>query len=140
MRALALLVLAVLPLAAHAADARRRPSLTLRATPGVSFAPANVLLVAELVGGDVTENLYCPEVEWDFGDGRRSISQADCEPFGADSSLERRFLVRQSYVRAGEYRPTLTLRNGDGVVARAAATVLVPSASGEGGPFSAQNR
>lgn len=143
MRAVVLLALASLatPLAT-AADQRasRRPVLTLRATPGVSFAPANVLFVAELVGGDTLEDFYCPEIVWDFDDGRRSASQTECEPFGADSALERRFLVRQSYTQAGQYRPTITLRRSDAVVARAAVTVLVPSASADGGAFAASNR
>lgn len=140
MRSVALLVLAALASSAPAAERVRRPSLQLRATPGVSFAPASVLLVAELVGGDTVEDFYCPEVEWDFGDGRRSTSQSECEPFGEGSTIERRFLIRQSYTRPGEYRPTVTLRRAEGVVARAAATVLVPSSSGDGGPFAASNR
>jgi hypothetical protein len=143
MRAATLLVLAALAAPhARAADPReaRRPVLRLRATPGVSFAPANVLLIAELVGGEAVEEFYCPEIVWDFDDGRRSTSQSECEPFAADRPLERRFLVRQSYARAGQYRPTVTLRRADGVVARAAATVLVPSADGDGGPFAASNR
>jgi hypothetical protein len=142
MRAAALLVLVSLAGArVDAADPEeRRPALRLRATPGVSFAPANVLLVAELVGGDTLEDFYCPEVVWDFDDGRRSTSQSECEPFGADSALERRFLVRASYTRAGEYRPTITLRRSDGVVARAAATVIVPASSADGGAFAASNR
>jgi hypothetical protein len=144
MRARALVVLAAAftaPLAvASDRSAPQRPVLTLRATPGVTFAPASVLLVAELVGGDAVEELYCPEVVWDFDDGRRSTSQADCEPFGAGSELERRFLVRQLYTAAGQYRPTITLRGADGVVARAATTVLVPAAAGSDGPFAASNR
>ena len=143
MRAATLLVLATLAAPhARAADPRetRRPVLTLRATPGVSFAPANVLFIAELVGGDTVEEFYCPQIEWDFDDGRRSTSQSECEPFAADSTLERRFLVRQSYARAGQYRPTLTLRRADLVVARAAVTVLVPATNGDGSPFAASNR
>jgi len=143
MRPAAVLVLALLagPLASAAdREEGRRPVLKLRATPGVSFAPANVLLIAELVGGDTVEEFYCPEVVWDFDDGRRSTSQSECEPFGGDSSLERRFLVRQSYAHPGEYRPTITLRRADGVVARAAVTVLVPSSSASGGAFAASNR
>jgi len=35
--------------------------------------------VAELVGGDDIEDLYCPEIEWDFANGRRSTSQEACE-------------------------------------------------------------
>jgi hypothetical protein len=140
----AVTLLALVSLASPRADAGdaqgRRPVLTLRATPGVSFAPANVLLVAELVGGETIEEFYCPEIVWDFDDGHRSTSQSECEPFGAHSTLERRFLVRQSYTRAGEYRPTITLRRSDGVVARAAVTVLVPSSSADGGAFAASNR
>jgi hypothetical protein len=137
---LALVSLAAPPAGAADRAEGQRPALRLRATPGVSFAPASVLLVAELVGGDTLEEFYCPEIEWDFDDGRRSVSQSECEPFDGDSTLERRFLVRQSYAHAGEYRPTITLRRSDGVIARAAVTVLVPSPSAGGGTFAASNR
>jgi hypothetical protein len=115
--------------------------LTLRATPGASMPPANVLFVAELVGGDEVEDLYCPGIEWDFDNGRRSSSQEDCEPFSDESRLERRFLVRQRYAAPGEYLVVLTLRRGERVVAQAAATVQVVSPGTEGGgPFAAARR
>jgi hypothetical protein len=119
----------------------KRPVLTLRATPGSSMPPANVVLVAELVGGDDVEELYCPEIEWDFDNGRRSSSQEDCEPFSHGTRLERRFLVRQRYASPGDYLVTVTLRRADRVVAQAAATVQVVSPGTEGGgPFAAARR
>ena len=66
--------------AAEPADAPKlkKPKLDLRATPRMAFSPVNVLLVAELTGGDDVEEYYCPELEWDWDDGGKSVHEADC--------------------------------------------------------------
>jgi hypothetical protein len=116
----------------------QRPALRLRASPGAALPPVNVLFVAELVGGDEVEELYCPEIEWDFDNGRRSSQLEDCEPFTDASRIERRYLVRQSYTQPGDYRVILTSRRSDLVVAQAAATVHVAAPGSEdGGPYAA---
>ena len=56
--------------------------LRLRASPRVSFAPAEVLFVGEIRGGpDDNEELYCAGVEWDWNDDTISASTPDCDPF-----------------------------------------------------------
>ena len=114
-----LTVLAVaLPGATNADDKKdakkgKRPELTLRATPRFSFSPANILFTAELKGGDDVEELYCPEVEWEFGDGGKSISEADCDPWEPGiTAIERRFTKRHEFQRAGRYRVRVTLTKG----------------------------
>src|SRR5262245_10396286 len=45
----------------------KRPRLDLRATPRfTSVSPSQVLVVAQLVGGDEIEEFYCPGLEWDW--------------------------------------------------------------------------
>ena len=91
----------------------KRPDLTLRATPRFSFSPANILFTAELKGGDDVEELYCPEVEWEFGDGGKSVSEADCDPWEPGiTAIERRFTKRHEFQRAGRYRVRVTLTKG----------------------------
>ena len=49
------------------------PELRLRASPRVAFAPAEVLVLAELRGGaDDYEPLYCASVEWIWDAGTQS--------------------------------------------------------------------
>ena len=43
----------------------KKPHLELRASPRMAFSPVNVLLTAELIGGDDVEEYHCPELEWD---------------------------------------------------------------------------
>ena len=117
-----------------------RPRLKLRASPEVALPPVRVMLVAELVGGNDREEFYCPAVEWDFDNGRRSTQEGDCEPFGNGSTMERRFVSRQAYLSPGQYRVTVTLRRADRVLARAAATVEVAGGIDASGPFSASRR
>jgi hypothetical protein len=148
MRTRSALVLLLGLAGAHASTADRpgraepqRPVLKLRASPGAAMPPVNVLFVAELVGGDELEELYCPELQWDFDNGRRSSQQSDCEPFSESSRIERRFLVRQRYAQPGEYRVILTLRRSEVVVAQASATVHVASPGTEdSAPYAAAGR
>ena len=108
-------VLAVaMPGAAGADDKKdgkkgEKPGLYLRATPRFSFSPARILFTAELKGGDDVEELYCPEIEWDWGDGGKSISEGDCDPWEPGAAIGRRFTGRHEFRRAGRYRVRVIL-------------------------------
>ena len=56
----------------------KRPALELRALPRFAFSPANIHFTAELTGGDDVEELYCPDVEWEWGDGGKSQQESLC--------------------------------------------------------------
>ena len=88
----------------------KRPGLELRATPRFSFSPARIMLTAELKGGDDVEEFYCPELEWEWGDGARSVEESDCDPWATGTKLERRFTANHVYPQAGIYRVRVTLR------------------------------
>lgn len=81
------------------ADKAKKPSLSLKATPPISFSPATIRVAAQLTGGpDDYEELYCPTVEWDWGDGTTSESTADCEPYQPGvSKIARRFSTSHVY-------------------------------------------
>ena len=93
----------------------KRPSLGVRASPMVSFAPARITLTAELKGGpNDYEDFYCPTVEWDWGDDTKSQSTADCEPYEAGKSeIKRRFTTQHIYRLSGEYRIQILLKKRD---------------------------
>lgn len=104
----ALALLAVLALAIPGAvgsddDDGDRPEVHMRATPMFSFSPASILFTAELKGGDDVEELYCPEVEWDWDDGGRSVSEGDCDPWEAGTKIDRRYTNRHVFQHAGRY-------------------------------------
>jgi hypothetical protein len=88
----------------------KRPALELRSSPRFAFSPANVLFTAELKGGDDVEELYCPEIEWEWGDGGKSVKEADCDPWTNGSTIERRFTANHTFQFAGIYRVKVTLR------------------------------
>lgn len=127
--AAALLAGALAPVAADAdrSDKDRRPSLSLRASPAVSFSPARVYLVAELKGGaNDYEEYYCASVEWDWGDGTKSEATYDCEPYEpGKSEIKRRFAVEHRFTTAGSYRVQFRLKRNDRVVASTGVTVQV---------------
>ena len=109
------LALAVAPVAA-AADGGKggRPQLGLRATPRVAFSPVEVLVTAQLKGGADLEEFYCPGLEWDWGDGTRSESETDCEPYEAGKSeIKRRYSAQHTYNQAGRYRVMLRLKRNN---------------------------
>jgi hypothetical protein len=109
----------------------RKPRLDLRATPRVAFSPAYVLLTAELIGGDEVEDYYCPGLEWNWGDGGRSVRESDCPPFAPGSELIRRFSAEHGYRRAGDYEITVTLRRANRSFAVASARVNVRPGLGD---------
>ena len=130
----AVVPLVVLALTAPAMAGPRsiKPRFDLRATPRIAFPPVRVLVTAELSGGEDLEDFYCPGLEWDWGDGERSLSEADCEPYAPGAALERRFSSRHVFRHAGDYDVRLTLRRADRAVAMATVRVSVQSGVGGG--------
>lgn len=119
MKLLALLSVAALawPAAAAAPEARgKAPALDVRVIPRMAFSPVNVLVIAELKGGDDLEEYYCPEIEWTWDDGGKSVQEADCPPFEPGSKIERRFSAEHYYDRAGNYSVEVTLRRAGKVL------------------------
>jgi len=105
----------------------KRPSFSLKLTPQISVAPSRVVGSAELKGGpDDYEEYYCPTVEWEWGDGTKSQSAVDCEPFEAGkSTIKRRFAADHTYHMAGNYRVHVRLKRGNKTVAGTSNTVQV---------------
>jgi hypothetical protein len=95
-------------------DKGRKASLSVKVNPVLAFSPARVVATAELRGGTNTdEELYCPEVEWEWGDGTFSSATADCEPFEAGKSeVKRRYTAEHTYQQSGSYRLQLSLKRG----------------------------
>ena len=93
------------------------PELRLRASPRVSFAPADILFVGEIRGGsDDNEELYCLTIEWDWDDDTISEQTLDCDPFEPGvSEIRRRFSVRHTYDYGGRYEVRLHLKRRDDV-------------------------
>jgi len=107
----ALLALAATPSRADEEKKKgKKPGLELRSSPRFAFSPANILFVAELKGGDDVEELYCPEVEWEWGDGGKSVKEGDCDPWTEGAPIERRFSTNHTFQFAGIYRVKVTLR------------------------------
>jgi hypothetical protein len=118
---------------AQAAGKPARPRFDLRASPPMAFSPVRVLLVGELRGGDDLEEYYCPGVEWEWGDGDRSVQESDCPPFEPGLELPRRFSASHAYHLPGRYQVKVTLRRADRTVAVATTPIMVHSRFG-GGP------
>lgn len=110
----------------------RKPRLEVRATPRMAFSPVMVLATAELRGGDVAEEFYCPALEWDWDDGGKSGQESDCPPFQPGMEMDRRFTAEHAYRRAGVYQVTVKLKRADRSVAVASTTVHVRGGLGGG--------
>ena len=94
------------------------PSLALKTNPQFGFSPARIVVSAELRGGSDTDpELYCPDVEWEWGDGTKSQASQNCPPFVAgESQITRRWTVSHVYTTAGRYQMYLRLKRGSKVV------------------------
>lgn len=116
---------------ASGAGPRKKPRLELRASPRLAFPPANVIVVAELSGGGDLEDYYCPEVEWEWDDGARSVRESDCDPFDSGTAIERHFSGEHRYRKAGHYTIRLTMRRASRALAVGTVHVLLASKDGE---------
>jgi len=109
----------VLEGAEEKANKGKKPGLELRASPRFAFSPANILFTAELKGGDDVEELYCPEVEWEWGDGGKSVQESDCDPWTEATKIQRRFSSNHTFQYAGLYRVKVTLkRSGKNIMSQ----------------------
>ena len=111
----ALLLIQSNALLAREQGGNKKPSLSLKATPAVSFAPARVVVVAEVKGGpEDFEEFYCPTVEWEWGDLTSSTAEADCEPYApGKSAIKRRYTVEHRYKNPGAFKIVLRLKKGN---------------------------
>ena len=83
------------------APQNKKPSITIRTNPRSGFSPLRVVLTAELTGGaDDFEDFYCASVEWDWGDGTKSESKSDCDPYEAGKSEIKRRYAQEHMFRA----------------------------------------
>ena len=96
----------------------KRPSLSLKATPGTGMVPVRISATAEFKGGDDDfQDYYCPAVEWNWGDGTVSQTANDCEPYEAGvSQIRRRFTGSHTYKRPGAFRIVFRLKHRDRVL------------------------
>jgi hypothetical protein len=85
------------------------------------------VLSAEMVGGaNDFEEYYCPTVEWDWGDGTRSESTIDCEPYQpGKSEIKRRFTVEHVFRRPGTFKVFFRLKRRDKSLATTSANIQV---------------
>jgi hypothetical protein len=107
-----------------------KPSINLRSNPTIAFAPARVVVTAELSGGaDDFQEFYCAQVEWVWGDGTKSESQDDCDPYVAgDSRIRRRFSNEHKYEFGGNYEVRFNLKQGRKIVGSGTTTIRVRDA------------
>ena len=111
----------------RAAQDTKKPSVALRATPPVGFAPLKVRVAAELRGGaDDYEDFYCATVEWEWADGTTSGTSEDCNPYEpGKSTIQRRFSAEHTFRQGGEYDVVFRLKQKNRVVAYSKAMVRV---------------
>ena len=132
-------VLAAAPAASGLADEKKsedakkgkKPTLEVRITPRFSFSPANVLFTAELLGGEDSEEFHCPELEWEWDDGGKSVGESDCDPYEPGATIERRFTATHLYKTSGVYLAKVTLRKAGKTVAAQTIKVTVRPGVGD---------
>jgi hypothetical protein len=105
----------------------RKPSLSLKASPPVGFSPLRVRVTVDLRGGaDDYADLYCPAVEWLWGDDVTSENSEDCDPYQAGkSAIKRHYSAEHVYRQAGSFKITFRLKQKNRVIAASTANVQV---------------
>ena len=99
-------------------DDDKKPSVALRATPPLGFAPLKVRVVADIRGGaNDYADFYCASVEWDWADGSTSENSEDCDPYETGkSAIQRRFTAEHTFRQGGEYDIAFRLKQKKRVV------------------------
>jgi hypothetical protein len=109
-----------------------KPSLSLRVTPPVGFTPLRVRVVVDVRdGSDDYADFYCPQIEWDWGDGTISESSSDCDPYEAGKSeIRRRHSADHIYRQAGQFRIVFKLKQRTRQIAAVNGRIQVRSGGG----------
>jgi len=131
---LAILLIAGLavPAGAEKEPKVKKPRLELRATPRFAFSPALVMFAADLTGGADVEELHCPELEWEWDDGGKSVQESDCPPFEpGKTAIERHFSAEHEFKVAGTYNVKLTMRKVERRLAESTVRVTVRAGFGD---------
>jgi hypothetical protein len=136
-----ILAMGVMPVDSTEAVPDAKPSVSVKASPAVGFAPMRVVLTAELKGGQNDyEEFYCATVEWDItpvngmGDGNKSEQKLECDPYEAGKSeIKRRFVREQIIKTSGEYRIKFNLKQKNKIVGAAGTTIRVREGLGDPG-------
>jgi hypothetical protein len=130
------IVLAVATGAFSLPDKVEKPKLTVKVTPAMGgTAPTRIVASADLVGGpDGTAELYCPAIEWEWGDDTRSTNKIDCDPYEAGKSeIKRRFVADHVYQSSGEYRVQFRMKKKDKTILAGSTSVKVRPGLGDPG-------
>ena len=125
--AVGLALLAAIPASAAEKKVENKGTrVSLRASPRVAAAPATVVFNVELTGGEDGEGLYCPVLEWEWGDGTNSEEEEECPPFEAGhTQVQRRFTTSHEYRDRANPRVTVTVRKGDRVLGKDAVALVI---------------
>lgn len=109
-----------------------KPRLEIRAFPVVSNMDisrgcSEILMTAEIKGAE-DERWYCPEIEWTFPDGTRSVEESDCHPFSEREDYPRIWRRRVCYPAhpyGDVWVTTVRLKKNGKVIAREEIKVYV---------------
>lgn len=105
----------------------KKPELRLRAVPRMAVPPVSILFIAELVGGDDHDaSLHCLRLEWDWGDGGKSVVEPQCQAFvPGETRIERRFSAEHEYRERAQPSVEVRLKRDDKVVLKARTQVIL---------------
>jgi hypothetical protein len=83
----------------------------------MAFSPVDIIAIAELTGGEDSEDFYCLAIEWDWGDGSKSLQDSDCDPYEPGTKIDRRFSAGHYYPSGGIYNIRASLLAQEKVIA-----------------------
>ena len=133
MKVLALPLILAVAMSAGTLD-DKKPKVSVKANPSMGMSPVRVVVTADVTGGSSEEDLYCPSVEWEWGDDTKSTDSADCDPYVAGKTeVKRRFTADHTYRTSGEYQVQFRLKKKDKIVGAGNTLVRVRPGLGDGG-------
>jgi hypothetical protein len=105
-----------------------KPKLKLTITPRIGVAaPPYFVIPARLrayIEGPITEEWYCPRVEWHWSDGTVSVEESDCPPWEEGIEGETSW-TRRVNLGQGLHVIAVKLIKGEKTLARTEVTIEV---------------
>jgi hypothetical protein len=100
--------------------------LTLSACVVQDSGPPQVLFSAVLAGGpDNSYEFYCPNPDWQFGDGSSGLAFVDCISWSPDMKIQRTFMTDYTYKLPGTYQAQIRWDSRSGTLKSNVITIEV---------------
>ena len=110
----------------------KNPDLEIQVRPPLWLLTSQRIRHRRAEGRRRRGGLLLPALEWEWGDGGKSVNEGDCDPWEEGvTELQRRFTASHLFKYSGVYRISLRLKRLDRTIAKSTYKLTVRQGAGE---------